>query len=350
MNHPSRAIPLIAIGALLLLPDAFAQSNLTPMQRRLASGFVSHELDERAAAKAPAVISPLGVSGVSGASGVNAPLAPSGANAPLAGPPTSYVPSGKNACQQTFGPNVKVNQNCLNLSDADLQGRGQAQNETAIAADPNHPNHLVAAFNDYRRGDGTCGFAFSLDGGQHWNDALAPVGFTRGSPGFARQYWQANGDPSVAWDTRGNAYLACQSFDRGTPSSQDTDTSSAVYVFRSTQNSGASWNFPGRPATEFFDPAGTGSVLEDKPYMTVDSQVGSPFQDRIYVTWTEFAADGSGYIYEVHSSDYGETFSPRVLVSKDSPVCFNTFGAGTPEGKCNENQDSQPFTGPDGAL
>ena len=45
--------------------------------------------------------------------------------------------------------------------------------------------------------------------------------------------------------------------------------------------------------------------------MTVDNHVGSPFQDRIYVTWTTFAADGTAYIYEAYSSDYGEHFSAR---------------------------------------
>src|SRR5262249_20966639 len=64
----------------------------------------------------------------------------------------------------------------------------------------------------------------------------------------------------------------------------------------------------------------------------------------------EFAADGSSYIYEVHSNDYGETFSDRTVVSKTSPVCTNTFGSGTPNGNCNENQFSDPFVGPDGAL
>jgi hypothetical protein len=85
--------------------------------------------------------------------------------------------------------------------------------------------------------------------------------------------------------------------------------------------------------------------------MTVDNHIGSPFQDRIYVTWTEFANDGSAYIWESFSSDYGETFSPRHLVSVNAPLlCTNTFGAGTTQGNCNENQFSQPFTGPDGNL
>ena len=85
--------------------------------------------------------------------------------------------------------------------------------------------------------------------------------------------------------------------------------------------------------------------------MTIDNHKGSPFQDRIYVTWTEFLGDGSAYIWEVYSSDYGETFSSKVLVSgNNTTLCTVTYGAGTTNGNCNENQFSDPFVGPDGAL
>src|SRR5260221_1124640 len=43
------------------------------------------------------------------------------------------------SCPTRHGDNIKVNQNCLNITDANLQGRGQAENETSIAQDPNHP-------------------------------------------------------------------------------------------------------------------------------------------------------------------------------------------------------------------
>ena len=127
------------------------------------------------------------------------------------------------------------------------------------------------------------------------------MGFTRGDAfgGFARQYWQAGGDTSVAWDTKGNAYLSCQMFMRGTARSRTTLISRA----RSTSSvrpgtGGASWNFPARPVVEHNDVAGKGDVLLDKQYMTVDATKGSPFQDRIYVTWTLFDADGTSYIFE----------------------------------------------------
>jgi hypothetical protein len=267
--------------------------------------------------------------------------------------PDTYFPRGSDSCSAVNSSNVRVNQACTNVTDPDLQGRGQAQNETAIAQDPNNPNHVVAEFNNYQRGDGNCIGDYSLDKGRTWNDVMVPMSFTRGGAfGAARQYWQAGGDPSVAWDTKGNAYFACQMFQRGSGVTPNPDLSSSVYVFRSTQNNGASFNFPGRPVITSSDVTGSGVPdFEDKPYMTVDNHVGSPFQDRIYVTWTAFRSTGSAYIWESYSSDYGEHFSAPHLVSINAPtLCPVTFGAGTEYGSCNENQFSQPFTGPDGAL
>jgi hypothetical protein len=269
-------------------------------------------------------------------------------------PPRAHQHHGPNAgCTQSLGSNVQVNQNCLNLSDPDLQGRGQAQNETAIAIDPSNPNRIVASYNDYRRGDGTCGSSYSTNSGRSWTDSTLPDGFTRGAAfGAAREYWQGGGDTSVAFDTTGNVYLACQLFNRGGGVSPNVDVSSAFYVFRSTGDGGASWNFTGRPVIESADPFGSYlAPFEDKEYLTVDNNAGSPYQDRIYVTWTEFTADGTAYIYESHSSDYGETFSAPVLVSGDNPaLCDLTYGLPTFNGSCNENQFSDPFVGSDGAL
>ncbi|MEA2265879.1 MAG: hypothetical protein QOE27_1462 [Solirubrobacteraceae bacterium] len=328
------AIAIVELSGSATVARALDYGHLNQIQRRILSGFAATELQGQ---RVPATARP--------AASLLSP-------APLL---DNYFPLGTGECSQNLGlANVKVNQNCLNLTDPDLQGRGQAQNETSIAQDPSQPTHLVASYNDYRRGDGQCGASWSIDGGSHWNDTAVPMSFTRGTPTFGsdRQYWQAGGDTSVAWDTKGNAYLSCQVFNRGAPPTSSPDVSSAFYVFRSTQNHGASWNFPGRPVAESAD-NGLGAVkpFEDKQLIAVDNHKGSPFQDRVYVSWTEFAPDGSAYIWEAYSADYGEHFSPRHLVSTNSAaLCPITFNAGTPNGRCNENQFSQPFTGPDGAL
>jgi hypothetical protein len=301
-----------------------SQQGMSKSEMRHLSGFASFEAGIGVSAKAPAAR----------------------ANARMGGN------AGVDLCPRNFGPNVLVNQNCLNITDPDLQGRAQAQNETAIAQNPLNPRQMVAGFNDYRRGDGTCGTAFSGNGGSSWTDSTMPNGFTRGANfgGVARQYWQGSGDPSVAWDSRGNAYYSCQLFMRGPAGvTNNPDLSSSVYVFRSTGDAGASWNFTGHAAVETFN--ANPAVLTDKPYMTIDNNPSSKFRDRIYVTWTQFAADGSAYIYEVHSNDYGQSFSTPVVVSTTSAsLCTNPGTAGTPQGTCNNNQFSDPFTAPDGTL
>ncbi|HKN54648.1 MAG TPA: sialidase family protein [Amycolatopsis sp.] len=325
---PAIGVTILSVAALGLftVPTATAQpfgyNQLNPVQKRHVSGLLSTVLNgEDSANRAHA-------------------LAPNSAKAATA-----------TACTGQFGANVKVNQNCLNLSDPDLQGRGQSQNETWAAADPNNPDHIVASYNDYRRGDGNCGVSYSLDGARTWADTTTPNGFMRGTDfGAPREYWQAGGDTSVAWDSRGNAYLSCQVFNRGSGVSPNPDQSSAFLLFRSTGNNGASWNFPGRPIAAHNDTAGAGHVILDKQLLTVDNNPRSPFRDRIYVSWTTFAGDGTSYIFEAHSADYGETFSAPVLVSSDTAQCANSLGLPTPQGRCNTNQDSQPFVGPDGAL
>jgi hypothetical protein len=302
------AIALAALGLVFALglgsgrQSARAQgvAALKPIQRRLLSGFATRALEQPAPP-------PL------------APLLQSQRQAP-------------GTTTENRGSNVRVNQDCLNLSDPDLQGRGQAQNETAIAQDPGNPARMVTASNDYRRDDSGCYTYVSANNGRRWQDSTPPLGFTRGTAfgGAARQYWEASGDPSVAWDTKGNAYLTCLTFQRGAGVTPNPDLSSAFCVLRSTGTGGASWNFPGRPVAQFDDTAGAGTTLLDKPYMTVDTTSGSPFQDRIYVTYTLFAADGTSYIYAANSREYGESFSAPKLVSTTSDLCTNDQGAPTP--------------------
>ena len=348
------------VAGTLLAPVATQSANAKPfnynslnkIQKRLVSGALSYQLDpviEKGTGITPQAIPGGDDDEGSGADGLpnTPPKGYDSAGASSSG--SNYIPTSISGCAANYGRNVKVNQNCLNISDPALQGRGQANNETSIAQDPSNPAHLIASNNDYRRGDGTCGVDYSRDGGRNWSDATVPNSFTPGDTA-ARQYWQAGGDTSVGWDTRGNSYLSCQLFNRGSAATTDTDQSSAFVVYRSTRNGGASFNFPGRYAKVFFDHPGTAGVLEDKQLLAVDNNVHSPYRDRVYVTFTEFAADGTAYIYETYSSDYGETFSDPVLVSSNSTLCTNTYGVATPQGTCNENQFSDPFVGPDGSL
>ncbi len=337
----------LLVAGLVVLPGTagigvaqpMTYDHLTKMQKRLLSGFASTEVDaargalsqRRAAAPAQ-----------------QSRLAAAASSAPY------YFPRSAAGCSYRFGSNVNMDTDCQNVSDPDLAGRAQSQNETYISEDHQSRGTLVGSANDYRRGDGGCFGYFSGDNGRTWGDVAVPFSFTRGGARYGdalRQYWTAGGDTSSAFDTRGNAYFSCQVFNRGEPVSGNPDLSSALLVFRSTANGGASYNFPARVVTEQPDLTGTGvEPFLDKQLMTVDNHVRSPYRDRVYVTWTTFAPDGTAYIYESHSADYAETWSDPVVVSTTSGLCTNTFGVPTPEGTCNQNQFSQPFTAPDGTL
>lgn len=334
--------------------------SLSPMQLRLLSGTSQQALTNLGVLQAQAAGRP-GVelgggsegSGVAPGTTVGAPLSPSGSSASL----PSVFPGPSGLCEQSSGGNVRVNTACTNYADVALAGRSQAQNETAIAINPTNSSNLVASSNNYQRGDGNCGAFYSTNGGRDWNGTTAPLLFVSGSSltpasGNARQYWQAGGDTTVAYNSKGTAYLQCQVFNRGAGTTQDPDVSSGVLVFRSA-NGGASWDFPGRVALSSYEPNPffpNGVVLEDKPLMTIDNNPSSPFRDRIYITWTSFTVDFNAYINEVYSADGGETWSKRQAISGNSVLCNQTYGLLTPYGTCNQNQFSDPFVGPDGSL
>jgi hypothetical protein len=268
---------------------------------------------------------------------------------------TASVPgpsvAGSGGCNDNDGGNVRVNQDCTNQSDAALLGRGQGQNETAIAVNPRNPKQLVAGQNDYRRGDGACGADWSRDGGRHWGSELAPLSFTApGITGGARHYWDASGDPSVAFDSGGEAYLFCLAFNRGTPTSDSGLPASGLFLFRSADG-GASWNFPGSPVKQSPGDGSDNIGLLDKPYMAADTGKGSRFRDRLYVAWAEynvdFSADPIGFAW---SDDHGATWNLVPAISGTSAeLCPVTFD-GSPAGTCNANQFPQPFTAPNGDL
>ena len=246
------------------------------------------------------------------------------------------------------GPDVLVNRDTA----------AAPQNETAIAVDPNNPNRIVGGANDYvtrtwscfvgttpcsALGDGYSGTYYSNNGGSSWccnsnpNSNYVPT--TDPSqigtliPGVERlvggQY-DAGGDPSVAFDSQGHVFYAGLGFNR-------TSAPNTVAVNKGTFDGGG--NLTWGPPT-FINPTTSPSTLNDKEWIAVDSHVGSPFQDRIYVTWTRFIfnAHNGSYVQSpiafVSSSDGGATFTTPKLIS----------------GNVLYGQGSRPVVGPDGAL
>ena len=258
-------------------------------------------------------------------------------------------------CSDRSQHNVRANQECTNQSAPGFLGRGSGQNEPAVAVNPTDPKNVLVTQNDYRNGDSACGVDYSLDGGRHFGSGLLPGNFARGYAGGARHYFTSGGDPTVAFDSTGVAYYTCLLFNRGAPVHEEGDDfpfgSSALAVFRSTDG-GASWSFPGDYVATTRGAAHGDSVgLVDKEYMAIDITPGSPFQDRIYVSWTNYPADFStAPIHLAYSDDHGVTWHQSGMINGVSQeLCPVTFG-GAPPGTCNNSQFSNPFVAPNGDV
>lgn len=207
---------------------------------------------------------------------------------------------------------------------------GAPQNETAIAVDPNNPNRVVAAANDYvartwacdvngtpcsALGDGYSGTYYSNDGGHTWCCTSSdPQHLGTLIPGVTRltggQY-DAGGDPALAFDSRGNVFYAGLGFDR-------TAAPNTVAVNKGTFDGSGhlSWSQP-----TFINQTTAPSTLNDKEWIAADWHVSSPYRDRVYVSWTRFifnpqnGAYVQSPIFFAFSTDGGKTFSDPQAVS-----------------------------------
>ena len=226
---------------------------------------------------------------------------------------------------------------------------GAPQNETAIAVDPNNPNRVVAAANDYvtrtwacdvngtpcsALGDGYSGTYYSNDGGQTWAGVSSdPQNLGTLIPGVTRlaggQY-DAGGDPALAFDSQGNVFYAGLGFNRTSPEN-------TVTVNKGTfDGSGQlTWGMP-----TFINQTKAPSTLNDKEWIAADWHVSSPYRDRVYVSWTRFIFNASqGFyvqspIFFAYSTDGGQTFSDPQNISKN--VLYD--------------QGSRPIVGYDGTV
>ena len=109
----------------------------------------------------------------------------------------------------------------------------------------------------------------------------------------------------MAFDSQGHVFYAGLGFNRTSPPN-------TVAVNKGTFD--GSGNLTWGPPT-FINQTTSPSTLNDKEWIAVDSHSGSPFQDRIYVSWTRFIFQaGTGAyvqspIFFVYSTDGGATFS-----------------------------------------
>ena len=224
-------------------------------------------------------------------------------------------------------------------------------NETTIVVDPNNPAHAVGGFHSYRLFFNgatlveriAAAASSTFDGGQSWHEVIPPV-----TP------YQFTGDPALAFDSNSKLYYSNIADHEG-PGGNFTGPS---VVVASSADGGVTWTNPvtvARGQTAVTHSVGFGpNIFNDKEYIAADANGGSPFRNRIYVTWTRFAqffsptASFFASPINVSFSDDGNSWSAPQAISGFSPAC-NAALFGAPD-ECDLNQDSYPAVAPTGRV
>ncbi len=206
-------------------------------------------------------------------------------------------------------------------ANVDVSNECGPQSETYIALNSAQPRTLAGGANEIFRLP-MRGY-FSSDGGASWGGVDLPLP----PPLQGTNDTRFGSDPSLAFDTTGNLFYSYIVVFFGNGSGVD---GTEMAVARSP-NGGQTY-----PQTTFFSFETGGSLFNDKPMITTDTNLSSPFRDAVYVAW-DAAAGGTtaGGIRVGHSTDHGKTF----IVTR----------ADTPSGP-GESIGAVPFVGSGGEL
>ena len=192
----------------------------------------------------------------------------------------------------TFGSNVDVSNEC------------GPQSETFITIDPSKPKTLAAGSNEIFRLP-MRGY-FSSNGGTSWGGVDLPLPPPKSKSGI-----DFGSDPTLAFDTRGNVFYGyiVVFFAKG-----NGINGTEMAVARSSDG-GKTY-----PAVTFFDFENGTNHFNDKPMITADTNLASPFRDNVYIAW-DAASGGSigGGVRLATSSDHGATFSTKRVDDPSGP-------------------------------
>jgi hypothetical protein len=158
-------------------------------------------------------------------------------------------------------------------------------NETPVVVNPTNTQQVLTGANDYGCSN-IQGFYASDDGGTTWKRTCLKA--IAGDSG--------EGDPGVAYDRTGKAYIS------------GIDAGHGI-VFETSTDNGTTWSAVKVAVSPFFS-----GGLADKPWMEIDTNPGSPFVNSIYISVTQFNGPQTSIVPTVsHSNDGGATWTTKAV-------------------------------------
>jgi hypothetical protein len=207
----------------------------------------------------------------------------------------------------------------VDRTNVDVSNECGPQSETYVTLDSRRPSTLAGGSNEIFRLP-MRGY-YSSDGGATWGGVDLPLPAAKGN-GI-----NFGSDPTLAFDTRGNAFYGYIVVYFG---SGNGVNATSMSVARSTDG-GRTY-----PAVTYFSTEGGSNHFNDKPMITADTNAASPYRDRVYIAWD--AASGG-------SQDGGI----RVARSADAGATFTVTRADEPSGP-GRGIGAVPFVGPGGEV
>ena len=213
----------------------------------------------------------------------------------LANNPPSALQSSAGAKAGAFGSNVDVSNEC------------GPQSETFIAINTRNPSNIAGGSNEIFRLP-MRGY-FSTDGGAHWGGVDLPLPPPIGTNGI-----DFGSDPGLAFDSSGNLYYSyiVVFFSAGLGNGAINGTELAV---ARSVDGGKTY-----PQVTFFDFSGGQNHFNDKPMVTADTTLTSPFRDNVYVAWDAASGgSGGGGVRVARSTDRGLSFTTTRVDNPNGP-------------------------------
>lgn len=194
-------------------------------------------------------------------------------------------------------PNYRVSHDIVPGPVGDAQA--ETQTEPYVTINPSNPLNILAGYQDNRFVDGgarALTYAYSVDGGKRWIEAMLPNLTIASGGSFERA-----SDPWVAFGPSNRAYFASLGFN-------ETSPRNGVYV--SASSDGGKTFGPPVTVHEFLGVTG----FDDKESIAVDTGGSSPYRGYVYVGWDDANA---GIEYISRSTDKGRSFRPPIALERE---------------------------------